>query len=343
MKKLFIVLALLSFISCELENIDAPGQLVPLTADQDPQLPSLNINGTSLHLETFGDIRNPILIFLHGGPGGDYRALISEIGLGNASRYPHERAAYNTGLTRLMDDYFLVFYDQRSAGLSQRHDEVSFQDYLNDLDGIVDFFIQEKSSQTGVHDEQVRLFGWSYGGILATGYVNQHPEKVADLIFYEPGPFSKAAWDYFKSNMTSVFAQIGREWLEEYLLSKDHFTPDSHERADYQLMLNVFRAQPEFHEHPDTPLWRFGAMLADDNIDFSLSQDFDITSNIATTYKGGALFIAGSLTVKELPDYMDLQRAHYPNTTYYEIPETGHTGPWEKPANIAEQIRNFLH
>lgn len=342
MQKLLVVICALSLLSCEVEDIDGIGNLVAPTAEEDPLLPAIEVNGTTLHAETFGDIHNPVIVFLHGGPGGDYRAFISEFGVENASRYPTERAMDQAGLTRLQDEYFLVFYDQRSAGLSQRHDQVEFRDYLDDLDGVIDYYLNQKRAQTGIQEEQVHLFGWSFGGILATGYVNAYPGKVEKLVLYEPGPFSKEVWDYLKSNTTSVFAQIGKDWLEEYLLSKDHLTPDTHERADYQLMTNVFRAQPEFHEHPDTPLWRFGAMLSDDNLDFSLSEDYNITSDIASSFKGDALFLAGALTVEELPAYMDMQSAYYPMSQYQEISETGHTGPWEKPQEITTSVRNFL-
>lgn len=340
MKRLFVILSILFLVSCE--DIDTPRNLVPPTADQDVLLPSIAVNGTVLHAETFGDISKPIIIFLHGGPGGDYRALISEFGAGNSSRYPAERTVENAGLTRLQDDYFLVFYDQRGAGLSQRQWDVHFEEYIEDLDEVIDYYLKQKLELTGISDEHVNIFGWSFGGILATSYINTHPQKVEHLILYEPGPFSKEVWDYLKTNTTSIFAQVGKDWLEGYLLSKDHFTPDSYERADYQLMINVFRAQPEFHEHPDTPLWRFGAMLSDDNLDFSLSDEYDITSDIKSSFLGNTLFIAGSLTTEELPAYMDLQRSHYPLSEYYEITETGHTGPWEKPVEVTEQIRNFI-
>ena len=70
---------------------------------------------------------------------------------------------------------------------------------------------------------------------------------------YEPGPFSKKVWDYYIENSESPFAQIGEDWLDEYLLSHDHITADTHERADYQRMLVAFRGQPEFNQNPNTP------------------------------------------------------------------------------------------
>ena len=184
--------------------------------------------------------------------------------------------------------------------------------------------------------------GWSYGGILSTGYINKHPEKVKDVIMYEPGPFSKEVWDYFKNNSESPFAQMGEDWLDEYLLSKDHMTPDAHERADYQMLLGAFRGQPEFNQHPDTPLWRLGAVIGDENLDFFESKQYDITSNIIPAFQGRLLFIAGKLTETPYPDYPAKQMAYYPQSEYVAIPGVGHTGVWEKPNEVAGVIRDFL-
>jgi proline iminopeptidase len=52
---------------------------------------------------SFGDVTqagNTVLVILYGGPGGDYRSLL--------------------GLKKPADQYQVVFYNQRGAGLSQR-------------------------------------------------------------------------------------------------------------------------------------------------------------------------------------------------------------------------------
>ena len=345
MKTLYYLPILIVLLSCELNDMDEPGNLVPKTVSEDPMLPSIDVNGTTLHAETFGDINNPILILSHGGPGSDYKAMISEFGVENASRYPSRRTHPNAGLTRLQDEYFLVFYDQRGAGLSTRHDRgvMDFDMYVADLDAVIDYYIQEKEDQTSLVDNQVYLMGWSYGGILSTGYVNAHPGKVKDIIMYEPGPFSKENWDYFLDNSTPAFAQLGEDWLEELIMSKDHITPDSHERADYQVAIAASRAQPELHEHSQTPFWRIGAFLRADDLAFALSDNYDITSNIKNSFEGRMLIIGGSLTALEYPDFIDLQRAYYPQSEYVEIPNVGHSGPWERPEEISTLIRNFLN
>ena len=65
---------------------------VVATVVDDASLPQIKINGVPLHTETYGDPSNPVVIVLHGGPGGDYRSLL--------------------GAKSLADASFVVFYDQ---------------------------------------------------------------------------------------------------------------------------------------------------------------------------------------------------------------------------------------
>ncbi len=55
---------------------DKAGNLVPETVDQDSSIASIEVAGTMLHSETFGDPSDPMLMVLHGGPGADYRSLL---------------------------------------------------------------------------------------------------------------------------------------------------------------------------------------------------------------------------------------------------------------------------
>ena len=343
MKYFLFFIPLFFILSCKKLDGDTPGNLVPKTVIDDPLLPYIYVNGTKFHAEALGDINNPILIFLHGGPGIDYRPFISQVGQENASKYPDEREIQNGGLSQLQDEYYCVFFDQRGSGLSPRFDkgEIDFDLYIEDLHSIIDYYKQKKLDETGILEEQVYLFGWSFGGILATGYINKYPESIKDVVFYEPGPFSKEVVDYFKENTTSVFGQVGNEWLEDYLLSHDHLTSDSHERGDYQMLLGAFKGQPEFHQSRDCPLWRVGSVVSTENLDFFNSEDYDITSNL-NHFKGNALFIGGQLTIDELPEYLELQQQHYPSSELIAVQNTGHTGPWEKPLEISTIVRNFL-
>ncbi len=259
MRKYLLLVALATLAwHCQKMDISEPGQLVPRTTMEDSSLPSLDINGARLHLETFGNIENPILIFVHGGPGGDYRPLISEIGVENASAYPAERSFPRAGLTRLQDEYFCVFFDQRGAGLSPRFNkgEITIDDYVTDLDAIVEHFLNQKATVTGIRDQQVRLFGWSFGGFLATAYVNTHPEKVKDLAIYEARPFTEEAFNLL--TLTTPFQQLNEEYVDEFItrhLCQPHL-------MDYQQTVGVTgNFFPEFNTPTNLPFWRQGFVV----------------------------------------------------------------------------------
>ncbi len=146
---------------------DADGNLVPKTVDEDPSLPSIEINGTLLHAETYGDPANPMVMVLHGGPGADYRGLLP--------------------LRALADDgYFVVFWDQRGSGLSQRHaaGEYSYEIVLEDLRQVIDHY----SSGPFV------LIGHSWGAMYATSFIDRYGTyggRVRGAVLSEPGGLTK--------------------------------------------------------------------------------------------------------------------------------------------------------
>ncbi|MEM7128824.1 MAG: alpha/beta fold hydrolase [Chloroflexota bacterium] len=95
------------------------------------------------------------MVVVHGGPGGDYGYLLN--------------------LHELEADYFVVFYDQRGAGLSPRvpAGELTLQSSVDDLHRIVSHF---------GHGDPVRVVGHSWGAMLAAAYIGQHPDSVMQVI-----------------------------------------------------------------------------------------------------------------------------------------------------------------
>jgi hypothetical protein len=69
---------------------------VAKTVAEDPSLPHITINGVTFHAQTFGDPAHPVVIVVHGGPGGDYRSLLT--------------------LQALSDRYFVVFLISAAQG-----------------------------------------------------------------------------------------------------------------------------------------------------------------------------------------------------------------------------------
>jgi proline iminopeptidase len=68
---------LLGFLGLGCLDSGAEGQLVPRTVSEDSALPSVPLrDGRLVHLQTRGEVGDPVVIVLHGGPGGDHRDLL---------------------------------------------------------------------------------------------------------------------------------------------------------------------------------------------------------------------------------------------------------------------------
>ena len=166
MKNLTItILLFISLISCQ--KIDDIGVLVPPTVDQDSNLPSVAINVAGrqrlIHVRTFGNANNPVLFVLHGS-------------------FTDTRA-YRNICESLSDKYYVVIWDQRGCGLSERitEDEFTLETAVDEINAMKNIY-----SPTS----KVTIIGQSWGGGLATLYTSKNPEKVEQLLLIEPMPLT---------------------------------------------------------------------------------------------------------------------------------------------------------
>jgi proline iminopeptidase len=321
---MLISLPVLVATACNVMSPDDPGNLVPPTVAEDSSLPAIEMNGSRFHAETFGNPANPVIVFLHGGPGGDYRGM-----LGLAGRY----AGYS-----LADEYFLVFWDQRGAGLSKRHDSnvLKIDVYTDDLNALVDRFSPGRP---------VFLIGESWGGMFATCYINKHPQRVAGAVLIEPGPLDGATMERIKDDMFDI--DFGSEWLNDWTWNSQFFSPDDHARMDYERMLGVKDAQPRFHvdtENPQ-PAWRMGAAanryIMEDGQDGDGVFNYDFTTNLAA-YTTPVLFITGSWSEVLGESLQREQVLRYPSASLQVVDGAGHDVAWVKTAEVLTHARAYL-
>lgn len=140
----------------------APAACEPVLAQE-----WLAVDGASLYLETRGAERSaPVLLWLHGGPGGAARPLF---------RY------FNSDL----EQHFVVAYwDQRGAGRSYDPEadprQLSIARHVADLDAVVDHL------RRSFGRDDVILIGHSWGGALGLLYARDHPSKVAAFVAVAP-------------------------------------------------------------------------------------------------------------------------------------------------------------
>lgn len=109
-----------------------------------------------LYSKSFGSRSNPPIIFLHGGPGSS-------------------SVFFEATTAQLLADkgFYVIVYDRRGEGRSvDVHARMDFAEVFSDLNHI---YVQYKL-------ERASLVAFSFGGLVAAQFAQQHPQKVASLI-----------------------------------------------------------------------------------------------------------------------------------------------------------------
>lgn len=302
---------------------------VPETTVQDPSIPHITIGGVTYHAETFGNSSNPVVIAIHGGPGGDYRSILS--------------------LQTLSDQYFVVFFDQRGAGLSPRvsPEEITLASALADLDSIVDYYSD---------GEKVNLVAHSWGAMLASAYLGQHPDKVSHAVLAEPG------------FLTSGYAE---KWAEAtklrfstgilYHLLKTKFEalhvngPDDHAADDYFAhQMNLYQGsdhpQAGYYCEGDVPdkegSWRFGTQASDALFQQAIDADGNFDINLIAgveNFNNKVLFIAGECQKVIGVEWQKRQMEFFPHAELATIPDAGHEMFAENAVASIATVREYLN
>lgn len=318
-------LGTLGAVACETMDPSTPGNLVPPTVEEDLTLPAIEMNGSRFHLETFGNPANPVIVFLHGGPGGDYRSLL---------RMAERHNGYS-----LADEYFLVFWDQRGSGLSMRHDKtvLTLDVYTADLNALVDRYSPGRP---------VLLIGESWGGMFATQYINLYPGRVAGAVLIEPGPLNGATYERIKGDLEDL--DLRAEWLNDYAWSSQFLSPDDHARMDYERLIGLRESQPKSHVQWNTDpgrMWRMGAAasryIAENGQDGNGVAVYDFTTNLAA-YTTPVLFITGAWSELLGASLQQEQIQRYPAASLQIVAGAGHDVAWVKAADVLTHVRAYL-
>jgi proline iminopeptidase len=310
MKKKLIWLATLLFtavvmISCKKEfnpKTEGEGTLVPKTVEFDSSLPFISVNGTQLHSEAFGNPADPMVVYLHGGPGSDYRNALNIKNL-------------------VSNHYYVVFYDQRGAGLSKRHpkDSYSIQVMLDDLSAVIAHYRSSAS-------QKIFLFGHSWGAMLATAYLNKYPAAISGAIVAEPGGFN---WEQVKGYAErSRKIRLFDEATNDAVYQDQFFTGSDNDHAiiDYKLGLSsaytYAKNNPEGIEGP-SPVWRKGAAVLSKMLELGKTEGFDFTSNLGQ-YPTKVLFLYSEKNSAYGQAYANELASAFVDVQVSEIKDTGH-------------------
>ncbi len=313
MKKIGILTTAMALIlaiaGCTKErNVNTDGNLVPRTVEQDASLPSINIMplnhaATTLHAEAFGNPADPMILVIHGGPGGDYRSLM------NCKQFASQ-------------GYYVVFYDQRGSGLSKRHRKEDYSIELMEADlGAVIRHYRTSPSQ------KIFLLGHSWGAILASSFINHSEGTIHGLILAEPGGL---LWDDIKGyvertrdiRFTSELMNDAT-YLDQFITGKQE---NDHALLDYKL--GLLASSDGSTDNPIgnegiVPFWRQGFVVNKALFDLGEKQKPDFTTNLQH-YTSKVLFAYSENNKAYGAAYAQKVASAFPNVELFQVKDAGH-------------------
>jgi proline iminopeptidase len=143
----------------------------------------------SMYWEECGRRDGPVIVFLHGGPGGGC--------------LPHHRRFFDPAHWRI------VLYDQRGAGRSSPSASV--------VDNTTWTLVSDLEKLRGhLGAERMVLFGGSWGSTLALAYAQTYPHRCAALVLRGIFLATQREIDWFMHGMGRIFPEA-REAFEGFL------------------------------------------------------------------------------------------------------------------------------
>lgn len=126
----------------------------------------IEIGGVQHHFNIRGEnVENPIILFLHGGPGNPHAFI----------NYHYQKY--------LEKDYTFVNWDQSGCGRTYyankrkyRENRITTEELLEDLDEIIDYL------RDRFQKDKIILIGHSWGSVLGSIYIQDFPEKIQSYI-----------------------------------------------------------------------------------------------------------------------------------------------------------------
>lgn len=293
---LLLIMLLSTTVACQIKDPAEPGHLIAPTVDDDPTLPYIEVNHTRFHAEAFGDPNDPMLVQLHGGPGADYCDHLQAKAFAD-------------------DGYYVIFFDQRGAGLSRRHGPEVFtlDTYYEDLRQVIAHY---RSSEA----QKVFLMGHSWGAMYATGYTNRYPTEIDGMVLSEPGGFTLEDMQAYVSRAFAIkpLAESINDvvWADQLIAGK------SHEELDYEFAMFA-TSDGNTGNIGQLPFFRPGAICSEAMFAYADKEGLDLASNIGE-YKTKVLFMYSELNEAYGKDHALNVSAPFHDVELLQINGTGH-------------------
>ncbi len=216
-------------------SVQASPRLVPPTVLEDASLPRVTVSvgghDRLVHYRTYGDPSAPP-VFVMPGSVSDMRAYLS--------------------FQALADQYYVILWDQRGQGLSERvdRDELSFEDMVEEIEAMRRLFTPDK---------KITLIGHSWSAVFAALYGATYPEALQHLVLIEPFGFTSEIMKALTSTVNLMTpGYLDMAWISEKVSATDHDSLDFRVRGMLTSGVRPFFKDPK--HLPYWPVWRVGGL-----------------------------------------------------------------------------------
>lgn len=315
-----LVPGIILIITLSCTSMIEPEEFVPPTVADDNNLPSISIqvagHTRKVHYKTFGDPSNKAILVVHGS--------LSDM-------HPY------MALSALSDSFYVVFWDMRGNGLSERvtDEELSFDAMVEEYHVIKEHFSP---------DEKAVIVGASWSAVFSALYIQEYPNDCDKAILMEPIGLK----DEYMDDVGQALDLFQSGYMDMNWAS-DIITTGSHELLDYRMHMMLSSGVRDYFCNkdslPDWPVWRVGglALIVWENAVLEgPTYSYDFTTH-ADAFNGDVLFVGTSCSPIGYAFQEEYNLPVFQHASSLRIENSGHRIVTEQPETLLNGIRTFLN
>ncbi len=337
---ILIVIGILRLMNAEKNHISQPNGI--------QENIDVEIGGVRQYMQIRGEDKdNPVILWLHGGPGFPLTYL--------SSYYQKD----------LEEDYTIVCWEQRGCGRTyyQNRDNegLTIDRLVTDMDELVNYLCER------FYKDKIIIMGQSWGTVLGMEYLNKNPQKVTAYIGigqvtdFKQGKIYAAQTAIQKSsdkdallleNYIQTFQKAGcidelnvKELEQMILLSLKHLKGSGELSSIKQMFLAV--TSPEFLRNDLK--WFLTASNSENimNCQKELVEYMYFDFNVEKTGNGYSLPICFIQGESDWITPTDMVKSYYDTISasskkFVVIDSAGHTPFLDNPEQFCDEVRQFL-
>ena len=266
------------------------------------------------------------LVMVHGGPGNSLESIRPD-------------------MEPLAKGRRVIYYDQRGQGRSELIKDgkkLGYEYHIADLEALRKHFKLEK----------MKLFGNSWGGLMASLYAIAHPDRIERLVLHHPAPpirdFMEDMNDEISRRMPKIFKpeQLKRAQVivrEEYWLKASD--PVAVCREFFTMVLTTYTYSQTLNipfkgDVCAGPIESVRQSRTTNRHMWASLGDYNLMARL-TSVKAPVLVIHGAADVIPVKG-SELWASGYPNARLFLIEKAGHISQAETPEILFPAVETFL-